>query len=335
MKVLSIPAEHPYTQAVRPASVAYLPDPDIDGNWWPHPALTAEYWRETDWGRVDPALRPDVVHVHFGFEHFSPAEIREFAQALPVPLVVTVHDVENPHLAEPAAQAEHRERLQILLDAADAVLTLTECAAAEVRERFGVADAVVVPHPQIADPVVAEREPRAAVFIKSLRSNVVADAEFYRAIAREVPLDVYVHDVAATARLRAQLNDAALNPNLALHVHAPMGDRELHAAVARATACVLPYTRGTHSGWLEMCRDQGTNVAAPDVGCYAGQADTAEAVATYRAGDGAAAGRAARELVERGAVPLAVDRRAQLAQVKRVHENIYMRLAGSERGGSR
>lgn len=333
MKVLSIPAEHPYTQAVRPASVEYLPDPDIDGNWWPHPALSAEYWRDANWASVDPSQRPDVVHVHFGFEHFSPAEIRQFVGELPVPLVVTVHDVENPHLAEPAAQAEHRERLQILLDASDAVLTLTECAAAEVRERFGVADAVVVPHPRIADPVAAEREPRAAVFVKSLRSNVVADARFYREVAQEVPLDVYAHDVAATAGLRAQLSDVALHPNLALHVHEPMGDSELHAAIARATVCVLPYTRGTHSGWLEMCRDQGTNVAVPDIGCYAGQADTAAAVATYRAGDGASAGRAARELLRRGAVPLAVDRDAQLAQVKRVHENIYVRLAGGEKGG--
>ena len=96
MEILAIPAEHPYTQAVRPAGVEYLPDPDIDGNWWPHPALTAQYWAQ-----LDPADAPDALHVHFGFEHFSPAEIRELVEALPVPLVVTVHAVSYTHLTLP------------------------------------------------------------------------------------------------------------------------------------------------------------------------------------------------------------------------------------------
>ena len=43
-------------------------------------------------------------------------------------------------------------------------------------------------------------------------------------------------------------------------VHEPMSDDELFAAVGRAGVCILPYTRGTHSGWLEMCRDHGVPV---------------------------------------------------------------------------
>ena len=59
MRVLSIPAEHPYTQAIQPAGVEFLPDPDIDGNWWPHPALEASWWN------VDPTGRPaDLADEH-------------------------------------------------------------------------------------------------------------------------------------------------------------------------------------------------------------------------------------------------------------------------------
>ncbi|WP_066524614.1 glycosyltransferase [Corynebacterium bouchesdurhonense] len=315
VKILAIPAEHPYTQAVRPAGVEYLPDPDIDGNWWPHPALTARYWEQ-----LDPADRPDAMHVHFGFEHFSPAEIRELVEALPVPLVVTVHDIDNPHLSD---QREHHERLQILVDAAAAVLTLTECAAEVLRHRFGVAEPVVVPHPRIALPIDAPKSGRAAVFLKSLRGNVVADPQFYLDAAAGVPLDVYVHDVEATRALREALQGA----DLRLRVHEPMGDPELHAAVASAGVCILPYTRGTHSGWLEMCRDQATSVAVPDVGCYAGQADTPAAVAEYRAGNGESAGEAAAALLAGGEVPLAVDRAAQLERVCEVHRAIYAGLA--------
>ena len=309
MRVLSIPAEHPYTQAIRPACAEYLPDPDIDGNWWPHPALEASYWAVP--------RDVDLVHIHFGFEHRTPDEIADLVRALPVPYVLTVHDLDNPHLAD---QRPHHERLQLLIDDASALITLTNHAADVLRRDFGAGDVHVVPHPRITDtPAQAEPSGRAAVFLKSLRANVVADPAFYAAIAAEVPLDVYVHE------------GVDFSPVDGAHmiVHAPMSDAELHAAVSRAGACVLPYTRGTHSGWLEMCRDHGVPVAVPDIGCYAGQADTPEAVEVYDAGNGASAGRVAARLVAKGHVPYAGDRDKQLDEVRRAHEEIYRKVVGA------
>lgn len=325
MEVLSVPAEHPYTQAIRPDTVTYLPDPDIDGHWWPHPALTAKYWRE-----MPPDALPDVLHVHFGFEHFTPAQICDMTHAVRarrVPLVVTAHDLDNPHLAD---QHDHHERLRLLVRAADAVVTLTSCAANKLRTSFGAGNVTVLPHPRITDtPVCARREPRAAVFVKSLRGNVVADPQFYLDIAAHVPLDVYVHDVEATEALRAALSGAqAHDTDLRLHVHAPMTDADLFAAVARATVCVLPYARGTHSGWLEMCRDHGTTVVVPDIGCYADQVDTPQAVAVYPAGDGRGAGCAARRQLATGPVAYQQDRKLQLQAVKNAHAQMYTQLAG-------
>ena len=308
MRVLSIPAEHPYTQAIQPAGVEFLPDPDIDGNWWPHPALEASWWNQP--------RDVDAVHIHFGFEHRTPAQIAELCDALPVPLVLTVHDLDNPHLED---QAPHHERLQLLIDASSALITLTDQAAEVLERDYGARDVRVIPHPRIVDvPVDVEPGGRAAVFVKSLRANVVADAKFYADIASEVPLDVYVHEGAELASIG----------NANVIVHEPMDDADLYAAVGRAGVCILPYTRGTHSGWLEMCRDLGVPVVVPDTGCYAGQADTPEAVAVYAAGDGHAAGQAAARLLARGHVPYAGDREHQMQQVRRAHKAIYEKVVG-------
>ena len=308
MKILSIPAQHPYTQAIRPAGVEFLPDPDIDGNWWPHPALEAQWWRR----RRDV----DAVHIHFGFEHRTPAQIAQLCAALPVPLVLTVHDLDNPHLTD---QGPHHERLQLLIDASSALITLTDQAADVLARDYGAADVQVIPHPRIVgERVEPVPGPRAAVFVKSLRSNVVADEQFYADIAGEVPLDVYMHRGAKLAPVN----------NARVIVHEPMSDAELYAAVGRAGACVLPYTKGTHSGWLEMCRDLGVPVAVPDCGCYAGQADTAAAVEVYPTGNGRAAGQAAARLLARSPIPYAGDRDQQLKQVRRAHEEIYNKVVG-------
>lgn len=317
MRVLSVPAEHPYTRAIRPPHVFYLPDPDADGDghWWPHPALEAQFWRAS--GRPDV----DAVHIHFGFEHRTPAEIAELTHALPVPLVITVHDIDNPHLATAAEQAEHHERLRLLVDAAAAVITLTDCAAERLRTDFGATDVNVIPHPPIVDtpPAGPLHGGGAGVFLKSLRANVVADPAFYRAIAARVPLTVFVHDEPATRELRDALSGA---PGITLVAHDRLDDPALHAAVAGLDVCLLPYTSGTHSGWLEMCRNLGTDVAVPDIGCYAGQADTPEAVETYAVGDAEAAARAVDKLRARGAVPYAGGRR-NAHEADTAHARIY------------
>ena len=313
MKVLSIPAEHVYPQAIQPQGVGFHPDPGIDGNWWPHPALEAEWW--------DTPRDVDLVHIHFGYEHRTPEQLQDLVDALPVPLVITVHDLDNPHLSDPADQERHRANVGVLVRAAKQVVTLTESAAATIAQRYGREDVAVVGHPAVVKHMPdVDAEADAAIFLKSLRANAVADVEFYRAIAERVPLTVHMHDVDATLQLHKELS---LIDGITLVRHTPMNDPELHSAVGSHRVCILPYVRGTHSGWLEMCRDLGVSVAVPDCGCYADQADAPEAVSVYRTGDGADAGRAAAELLAAGPVPYRGDREAQLQDIKQIHARIY------------
>lgn len=328
LRVLSIPAGHVYTAAIRPADVEYLPDPDVDGNWWPHPALEADWWE-----RLPAEDLPDLVHLHFGFDHLTPAGVGDFLRTLEnrgVPLVVTVHDLDNPHLSD---QTGHHEKTRLLADAAAACITLTAQAARRLPT-----GARVIPHPQVvADPPAGAGAGEAVgVFLKSLRGNVVADPDFYRTLARDVhealgrPLRIHVHDVDATAGLRRALSGGSggVDGSVDLRVHPPMPDDVLHAAVADCRTVLLPYLRGTHSGWLEMCRDLGVTVAAPDCGMYEGQADDPRAVETYATGDPADAARALIVLYGRGPVPYAGDRAEQLRRIREAHREVYREVTG-------
>ena len=59
--------------------------------------------------------------------------------------------------------------------------------------------------------------------------------------------------------------------DLELRVHDYLSDDDLWDYLAGLDVSVLPYRFGTHSGWLEACRDLGTTVVAPDCGYFADQ----------------------------------------------------------------
>ena len=78
---------------------------------------------------ADP-IRADVVHAHTWYTHFPGLLVR---RAHGIPLVLTVHDLTNPHLSD---QAPHEAALDVLVPAASAVVTLTPGAAAEIARRW-------------------------------------------------------------------------------------------------------------------------------------------------------------------------------------------------------
>lgn len=293
-RVLSLPAGHDYVRhAVGPATdVEVLADPVLDpaepARWWPHPALEAAERPEV----LDGA---DLVHVHFGYEHRTPGQVAEFVAAVRargLPLLVTVHDLTNPHEPDPAA---HLARTGHLVRGADAVITLTAGAAAEIRRLWGV-DAHVIPHPRLMPPEITEphrrgrldtlcdqhartREPApraVGVVLGSLRAGVAVE-ELLAPLAAALPpgtrLAVMVRsDALAAAREPGHPRHAAaieldrLAPAVEVRAHEHLSDADLCAALAGFGALVLPHRHGTHSGWLELCRDLGLPPAIPAIG---------------------------------------------------------------------
>ena len=307
-RIMSIPAGHPYPRALQPeggwVDITVLPDPvvnpDDPGQWWPHPAFTPQWW--------ETPRDIDLVHVHFGFEHLTYEETALFTQVLRengIPLVLTVHDLDNPHLED---QTDYHRQLRLLIDAAAHVFTLSEGAGEVVDKQFG-RRTEVTPHPAITAGHTPPGTGRAGVFLKSVRANVVADPQFYRDLGAEL----YIHHGAAPTL-----------ENLADHVHAPMDDQTLYAAIVNHPVVVLPYLRGTHSGWLRMCRDLGVSVAVPDCGCYDSQMPGDVGVAAYRTGDGLDAARVVEYLKRQGPVPT-----PPIIDVSAQHRRVYLNSVGA------
>jgi hypothetical protein len=281
--VVSIPSGHPYPQTVGSAKgICVLPDPIREGapasQWWPPVAL------DPAWIRAN-ASAADLLHIHFGTESFSPVHLAEsIAAAHDVgwPVVFTVHDLEHPQLTD---QGPYRAQLDVLIPGADALLTLTAGAAREILRRWG-RTALVVPHPAVVTEGAHPRpatstSTRIGMHLKDLRSNIDS-VTMVTALCEAVDtLTKSGHDVTAEVRMHREVRDEVArktirailhkNDRVVLLEHQRLNDSELEVALARLDVAVLPYAHGTHSGWLELCWDLGTAIAAPRIGYYAQQ----------------------------------------------------------------
>lgn len=228
-----------------------LPDPPVDGasagQWWPSPTL------EPAWLRAH-ASEFDLLHVHFGFEHRTTPELAELVATLRElrrPLVLTVHDLDNPHLAD---QRPHRAALDVLVPAAAAVITLTPGAAAQIAARWGRA-ATVLAHPHVVGlDRLGQPRPHPAGFTVGLHA---------KARAGHTPEAVRAELTAAVAALPGARLDDAFPRGLS--------DDELWDRLSRLDVLVLAYRSGTHSGFVEACHDLGTTVVAPGHGLWCEQ----------------------------------------------------------------
>ena len=356
--IASVPANHVYVRHLAPedgSGPVRLPDPTPPGaaatqQWWPPVMLDAAWVEAHDF---------DVFHLHFGFDARTPADLEELVAALRrrgKPLVFTVHDLRNPHHLDREAHDRH---LDVLVPAADALITLTRGAAAEIRARWG-REAVVVPHPHVVPLDVMrraaamrevlgrgprDREVRIGLHVKSLRAGmhphpllpVLVDT------VRDLPgavLQVNGHrDVLLPggARYDAALAEAlqhhAARGEVDLRIHDFLDDDALWTYLTSLDVSVLPYRFGTHSGWLEACRDLGTAVVAPSCGYYADQGPVLgyEHDEDHFDPDSLAAA-VRRAVAGEAAMPIDVDeRRRQRVEVAAAHARVYDAVVGGRR----
>lgn len=355
LTVASVPSGHVYVRHLAPldgTGAVRLPDPDpsdpgraAGATWWPPVMLDPEWAADADL---------DVFHLHFGFDACPPAQLEELIAVLRArgkPLVLTVHDLRNPHHDD---QRLHDQQLDVLVAAAAAVITLTPGAAREIAARWG-RTAVVVPHPHVVDlPTMARtwgertlgelthpRGPfRVGLHLKSLRANMDPMRILPTLVETVAGLDDVVLQVnchrdildADGARRDQELSDwlrrEAASGRLELQVHDYFSDEDLWAYLSSLDLSVLPYTFGTHSGWLEACRDLQTTVLAPSCGYYPEQGPCL----TYtNEGDDFDPGSLRDAIVEahaeRPRLGATLDERvAQRGEVARMHEDLYRTL---------
>ncbi|MFC7431671.1 MULTISPECIES: glycosyltransferase family 4 protein [unclassified Agrococcus] len=276
IRVAAVPAGHPYVRAVTPddGSAVVLADPVVDAahpeRWWPPAVLDA------DWIRAN-ADALDLVHVHFGMESLPAGRLEgalDALDALGIPLVFTVHDLDNPQLTD---QAAHRRDIDALVPRATRLVTLTEAAARRIRDAYG-RDAAVLPHPTLLDgaaPPSAHdaKVPTIGIHLRDLRPSIDA---LGAARGLAATLDALAAD-GLRAEGRVLVNDTTRDPRTADEVEALLRDRAdcivvrrprpdddaLVAEVDELDVAWLPYAHGTHSGWVELCFDRGVQVVGP------------------------------------------------------------------------
>lgn len=337
-RVLSIPGSHPYVDLclsghalTTAGSPVGIPSPALD------PAWLAAHRHEFD-----------TVHLHFGFEHLGVAGLKDWletAAALDLPVVFTVHDLRNPHQLD---RRPHDRQLDLLMDSAAAVLTLTDAAAAEIRHRWSRV-AQVVEHPYVvpphqrppATPAGARTGRIVGLNLKSLRRNIIEPDRVVSAVlegASEAGGRLRVDVQAGGFERYGELDGTrrlAAEGRLDLHVHPRFTDAELAQYLTDLDVLVLPYRFGTHSGMLEACRDVGTRVVAPNCGCYREQWDD---VIEYRSDERiglderSLSAAVAEALRRRPPAPVdATSRDGQLAVVRRVHARVHIEAASRSR----
>ena len=363
-----MPSNHVYVRHLSPPddkiaadvpTVRRLPDPDPSDptrstleRWWPPVML------EPDW--VRNSNNHDVFHLQFGFDARTPEELTGLVDSLRrrgTPLVYTVHDLRNPHHLDSSL---HNAALDVLIPAADALITLTPGAAAEIERRWG-RRALVMPHPALlAAPTVDHGTMprsdgfRVGVHLKDLRSNVAAETtvaalaaalELLAATGVDATAEVRMHRSARDSPLRERVRElCAASDRLELVEHERLDDTALAEALAALDACVLPYGHGTHSGWLELCWDLAVPVAVPEVGFYSEQHADGSIAAFVPDPDGASLASALRALLESEAATRSAtgDRAAAMVRrrVQRIrvddgvaaaHAALYRRLVDARR----
>ncbi|MEH3139075.1 MAG: glycosyltransferase [Mycobacterium kyogaense] len=276
IRVASVPAAHPYISAIVDTTLlTLLPDPvppgaSQPGQWWPPQWLDPRYV-------LARVTEIDVLHVHFGFETVERDDLDAVADVLAahdVPLVVTVHDLANPHLGD---QTGHLAKLATLLHRADAVLTLTHGAARHIRRRWGITP-MVLPHPhvvpieQVGSPRMQRTPPVVAVHAKFLRANIDPWPVMNTLVAAQhfslrLDLDENALTSSRGAHLAGRL-DGYRERGVDVRVHPPFTDAELVDYLHDIDVLVLPYRFGTHSGWVEACHDCGVVPVVPDCGHF-------------------------------------------------------------------
>jgi hypothetical protein len=223
----------------------------------------------------------DVVHVHGlrpGQTADEVAEAADVVRASGTPLVVTGY-----HLSDPSGsdEAGYAAQLDALVPRADAVVTLTESAAEEMRQRWDV-DPLVLPHPHVVD-FVRMRQPRTTRHSELRVGTHLAGlggptdpVRLVDALTRavrgmeEVRLGVHVHQTvldagSSTYNLRTvrEVDRLVRSVGGVLRVHRPFSESQLWDHLFGLDVSVVPGLFGSHSVWPEACADLGTQPLLP------------------------------------------------------------------------
>ena len=289
IRVLSVPSGHVYVDtSPRPTATRSRACPTRARRASP----TRSGGRRDARGRVgdEHADEFDVMHVHFGFDALSPDHLATSSRRCAAPARRSSSPCTTCATRTTTSARLHDAQLDVLVEAADAVITLTPGAAAEIAARWGREAVVAAAPPRRRRAARCRGRGPCPRRIRRRACTPRACAPAWTRCRSSRSLAERLPDLPG-ARLRVDAHTDVMTPGFArhdpelaprcseladrglvdLHVHDYFTDDELWDYLQALDVSVLPYRFGTHSGWLEACHDLGTTVLAPDCGYYAEQ----------------------------------------------------------------
>lgn len=281
IKVLSLPARHPYTSKFHHSGEIIFCNPETDYFNKIGGIPTPEFIEKTH--ALDSY---DVVHIHFSFDKITTDELRQllgYFKENKKPIVWTCHSRESQRKKD----IGNGELQEILYSYANALISPTEGCKKWILSKFGKSKNIeVIPLGYMADPnlVISKefdlRKKKNTNFIylvgdmrenKEINLSVKAFLDSphlenctLTVITKPLPEDLNSID----ERQRNFLELIISSPRIRLIAKPEVSNKELVGIFSEQHVCLLPYLWGTHSGQVELAKDCGCYAAISDVGFY-------------------------------------------------------------------
>lgn len=278
MRVLMLPSMHPYVSKLSYGGKIEIVNPNSD--YFALPDFGVEFFKKTHHPNSY-----DVVHIHFSFDKVNLdnlSSVLEYFKQIKKPIVWTCHSKESQRIRNYYDGAYQR----LLYEYADKVLTLTNGCKNWIEVNWGkhLRPIDVIAHGLIALPEDVDKNiygitkdcKRFTILYGEFRENKerhAAIVDFLEAIDLK---DLELHLIyKPSTRFQEQDSDGwqdflqiTQNTRCSRFVKAWITNDELIKEFYSSHCIILPYLWGTHSGQIELAKDCGCYVVAPNVGFY-------------------------------------------------------------------
>lgn len=271
IRVLSLPARHPYTSKFDNEGVIRFVNPGTD--YFSNPRSCHIQVLEA----AHPPSTYDLVHIHFSFDHLTVNELRRlirYFKRIHKPIVWTCHSREPQRYR---SRVEIAPRQLLLYREADAVTTLTHGCAHWLERTLGKR-----PKPILIAPLGFMAPPERVAELKRgvmkmatrfiyLYGEGRANKELLVAVNAFLNCEAMRNcELLLLARPQAQqkLNKLSEHSRLKIVCRKSFSNDDLTRTFLSAHAVMIPYHWGTHSGQIELARDCGCRVVISNVGFY-------------------------------------------------------------------
>lgn len=281
MRVLMLPSMHPYVAKLSYGDKITIINPHSD--YFSLPSFGIKFLQQTH----NPNSY-DVVHIHFSFDKVNIDNLRSvliYFKQLGKPIVWTCHSKESQRVLNYCNGAYQK----MLFQYSDKIITLTEGCKEWIERNWGKHHKPidVIAHGLIAFPEdimkntigMKKKRNRFTILYGEFRENkerIHSITDFLEAdflADCELHLIYKPHTTFQTSNPNEwkMFINVSNNSRCSKFVKSWITNEELIKEFYSSHCIILPYLWGTHSGQIELAKDCGCYVVAPNVGFYTEQ----------------------------------------------------------------